>query len=729
MADQRQIFSVVGVALIVGAVWIVYGRALNAPFVFDDSESVNDNRSIVSLWPLIGNAQRPGPLNPPKETTTSGRPLVNLSLAVNYYFGQLNPVGYHLFNLIVHVLSALLVMAIVQRALCLEYFEGKFASASRPLSLAVALLWALHPLQTETVVYVTQRTELMVGFFYLATMYASIRYWASASTADRNTWLALAIVACLAGVACKEVMVTAPVIVLLFERTFIAGSFRGALRKSWPLYVGLFLSWGLLLILNHSAPRSDSAGFHLEVPAYAWWLTQTKVLLMYLKLAVWPWPLSIHYEMPYLTAAGAWPYVAGFALLGISTLILLWRRSAIGFVGAWVFIILSPTLIVPIVTEVAAERRMYLPLAALVTLVVAAAYRLAQQLPLASRWALALASTVAVLLATVCGVVSAERLAAYQSELTLWQDNVEHQPNDPISYNNLGLSLARMGQLPEAVQQFEKTLQLHPDHASAHSNLSCFLAQLGRTQEAIEHGQKAIAINPNAPDAHNNLGNGLARAGRSPEAIEQYKEALRLKADYPDAHNNMGYLLAAAGQFEEAIFQYEEALRLNPNYALAHGNLANTYLNVGRPDKAIEHLQEVIRLRPKDVNANVSLGIALAQTGRRDEAIAMFQTALRMNPIHPRAHNNLGLALAKENKLPEAIDHYRQAIEAQPDYTDAYANLAEAYARVQQPAAAIAAAEKGLELARSQGHTALADRLESSLKSYRSTTQSTSTAP
>ncbi len=381
--DYRKTQLLVFWVLLAGAAGAVYWPSLNSPFVFDDSGSVTDNRSIVRLWPLIGESKHPGPLNPPAELPTSGRPLVNLSLAINYYIGRLDPVGYHVFNLVVHVLSALLLMGIVRRTLQLDYFQGRFAHIGDLLGFLVALMWELHPLQTETVVYVTQRTELMVGCFYLTTLYASLRYWQAASRTTRNIWLILAALVCLAGMACKEVMVTAPVVVLLFERTFISGSLRRAVQKSWPLFVGLFLSWVLLLYLNYDAPRSDSAGFscasQLGLPAYSWWLTQTKVLLLYLKLTIWPWPLSIHYKFPYFTTLGAaWPWLAPVTLLAIATLILLWRRSAVGFVGAWVLIILSPTLVVPILTEVAAERRMYLPLAALITLLVAGSYWLAQ---------------------------------------------------------------------------------------------------------------------------------------------------------------------------------------------------------------------------------------------------------------------------------------------------------------------------------------------------------------
>ncbi len=332
---RRTALPLAAIALLSGTVCAIYFQSLASPFIFDDSGSVTGNRSIVRLWPLLGDFEHPGPLNPPVDLPVSGRPLVNLSLAINYYFGQLDPIGYHAFNLVVHVLSACLLMAIVRRTLRLDCFAGRFTRAAGPLAFIVALLWALHPLQTEPVAYITQRTELMVGCFYLATLYASLRYWEASSKPARIVWLAAGALACLAGMASKEVMVTAPVVVLLFERTFISGSFRRTLQRSWPLYVGLFVAWGLLFWLNWSAPRSSTAGFHVGVPAYAWWFTQAKFLWIYLKLAVFPWPLAIYYQVPYVTTLGAaWPWLVATAFLVLAVLVLCWRRSAIGFAGA-----------------------------------------------------------------------------------------------------------------------------------------------------------------------------------------------------------------------------------------------------------------------------------------------------------------------------------------------------------------------------------------------------------
>ena len=152
--------------LLLGVViWLVYGRCLNDPFIFDDESTIANNPSIVRLWPLAGDAEQPGPLNPPNELPISGRPLVNLTLALDDHFGGESPVGYHAFNLVVHWLSAVVLLGIVRRTLELEYFHGRFTGSTDLLALIVSVLWAVHPLQTETVVYITQRTELMVGFF------------------------------------------------------------------------------------------------------------------------------------------------------------------------------------------------------------------------------------------------------------------------------------------------------------------------------------------------------------------------------------------------------------------------------------------------------------------------------------------------------------------------------------------------------------------------------------
>ena len=312
-----------------GAVWLVYGWFVGAPFIFDDIQCIANNASIMQLSPLWGDGPGSGPLWPPTNFTTAGRPLVNFTLALNVAAGGLDPSGFHHVNIAIHALSGVLLWAIVRRTLALPYFGNAFSGVAGPLAYLVALLWLLHPVQTETLEYVSQRTELMVGLCYLATLWASLRHFAAGSRFARFGWWAVAVLSCLAGMACKEVMVTAPVAVLLYDRTFVAGSFTAAWRRSLPLYLGLATTWSLLYALNASGPRSASAGFHLAVPAHVWWFTQAKVLFLYLRLAFWPWPLAIHYDVPYLsTIATAWPWLTAALGLVVVGLYFWWRRGA-----------------------------------------------------------------------------------------------------------------------------------------------------------------------------------------------------------------------------------------------------------------------------------------------------------------------------------------------------------------------------------------------------------------
>jgi protein O-mannosyl-transferase len=693
-------------ALLGAVILVVYGRSLRDPFIFDDETTIANNPSIVRLWPLLGDAQQPGPLNPPRELTTSGRPLVNLTVALNYYFGGVDPEGYHILNLVLHWISTLLLLVIVQRTLELEYFGERFQDSAELLALAVSLLWTVHPLQTETVVYITQRTELMVGFFYLSTLYACQRYWAASSPTSQRKWLILATLTCLAGMACKEVMVTAPVIVFLFERTFITGSFRRALKQSWPLYSGLVLGWGLLAGLNYQGPRSATAGFGLGISAYTYWLTQAKVLLMYFKLVVWPWPLIIHYEFPYLSSvAEAWPWLLPVLLLSLVTTVLLWQRSVVGFAGACVFIILSPTLFVPVTTEVAAERRMYIPLAAILAAVVAGGYAMTRRAlelradaagRISKQRQLLKGTAVIVLAAAIAlSLVSIRRLAAYDSPLVLWEDAALQQPDDPVIRNNLGTTLLGMHQDEDAKRQFERALKLSPRWTIAMRNVADALREMGRNQEAIGEYQRVLKISPDDYKSWNSLGGVFVKTGRFSEAIAAYEEATRQKPDYEEAYYNLGIVLCQLSRFEEAMPNYEKAIELKPSSAEAHYNLGLIFSNLG-------HLPE---------------------------AADQWKQAVYFKPDYAEAHHNLGTVLSQLGRSEEAIEHYQQAIRLKPDLFEAYANLATTLAVLQRPTDAIAVAQMGIGQATAHHETAQAEQMKAWLANYRSEQTGQHTAP
>jgi tetratricopeptide (TPR) repeat protein len=563
---------------------VVYGRAASAPFVHDDNISVLGNPSIMRLSPAFGTADRPGPLNPPCDAVTSGRPLVNLSLALNYRFGGYDPLGYHIVNMVLHVLSAVFLYGIVRRALLLDLLRARFGTASTSLALAVAVIWAIHPLLTDAVEYVSQRTELMMGMFYLATLYASLLYLTSESRWGRSAAAVGATLACSCGMACKEVMVSAPLIMLLFDRCFVSGSLRMALKKSWPLYAGLFGSWLVLLALNIDAPRSHAAGFQAGLPAYVWWFTQAKVLLLYLKLSIWPWPLIIHRETTLVwTLSEALPWLLPVALAAGGTLFLAWRGNSIGFLGAWLFAILLPTMVMPMPSEAVAERRMYLPLSAVVVFVIVGGYavlrrQLAVRTPnegLSTDPLLALRTMMigTITLLLVFAVVTSYRLQAYGDVITIWSDAVARQP----------------------------------ENVRATINLGCVLQDAGRYQEAVSQFERAISIDPTRPDvglAHRSLGLTWAHLGQPEKAIHHLELAMRLRPDVANDHGVLGSLLVDVHRFSEAVPHLEMAVRQRPADVLALANLASAYANLGRGADAVAAAEKARALAVRQGAAN-----------------------------------------------------------------------------------------------------------------------------
>ena len=730
----------------------LYVKAMHSPFIFDDLPGVVNNPSIVRLWPPVGDSTNRGPFNPPPLAPTARRPLPNLSLALNYHFGGLRPLGYHVFNLGVHVLSAVVLASVVRRTLRLPYFAGAWDRPAWGLSLAVALVWAVHPLNTEAVVYVTQRTELLVALFYLTTLWAALRFWSAGSTGARTFWLVAAVLACVAGMASKEVAVSLPLVVLLYERTFLVPS-PGA-RRSWLLYAGLALGWVVLLGLSAGGISGLSDPRH-QVPVLVWWATQAKVVLLYLKLTVWPWPLSIHYAPTFLhTAQAAWPWVAAVTVLVAATLVLVWRRPAVRFVAAAVVLLLGPTLVVPLPKMVAAERRMYLPLAGIVTLAILGEYRL-----LSARWPstgarLCAASVLTVVLAF--SVMTVHRLAAYESPVTIWRDAVLHQPDDPMAHYNLGVALVDAGGPPrEAMTQFEYALRLDPQHTGALDNLGMLLNRRGRSREAVTQLERALTIEPDDAVAHNNLGAALIALGRPQDAIDHLNQALVLKPDEPKSkvHLNLGWALMDTGRADDAIAHLEQAIRLQPDDADAHYSLGVVLSNAGRPADAVGPLQEAVRLKPADAEAYNALGSASLRTGNSQKAAEYYERALQLKPDYPDAHNNLGAVLLQLGRPQDAIEHLERALRSKPDNANAHYNLASilmdmgrprearehfqqalrlnpgdarirfncaiAYARSDEASEAVAMAKDALALARSHGDVALGDEIEAWLTSFR----------
>jgi tetratricopeptide (TPR) repeat protein len=455
------------------------------------------------------------------------------------------------------------------------------------LALAVAMIWAVHPLLTEAVTYISQRAESLMGLFYLLTLYCFVRSVEARGRSPESGslpnsafsfqpsvlpvlrslgeggWRAASILSCLLGTLTKEIIVTAPVMVLLYDRTFVAGSFREACRLRWRYYLGLAATWLLLAHQMHGLGL-QSVGFDQGVTWWSYALTSCRSLVLYCKMALWPHPLVFDYGANFIQHAGeAAPYALVLMAL-LAAVMVAWRyQPAIGFAGAWFFVILAPTSsVVPVALQPMADHRLYLSLAAVVALGVLGLYRLI------GRRAMVVYTAAAVGL----GCLSVQRNRDYGSALAIWSDTVAKSPDNVRARYNLGNALLDLpGRSPDAIAQFQTAVRIKPDDAQAYFNLGNAFHTAGQIPEAIAEYEQALRLKPDYAEVHNNFGSALLIKfpGRLPEAIGHFEAALRLKPDYAEAHYNFGIALANAGRIPEAIAQYKEAVRLVPNYAPA----------------------------------------------------------------------------------------------------------------------------------------------------------------
>jgi tetratricopeptide (TPR) repeat protein len=395
-------------------------------------------------------------------------------------------------------------------------------------------------------------------------------------------------------------MVSAPLVVWLYDRTFVAGSFGEAWRRRRLLYLGLFATWLLLATLvAGTAGHGGTAGFGTAVEWWEYALTQCEAIAHYLWLVFWPSPLVFDYGMR--VVRGPFEVLGQAALLLAllaATIFALRRRPAIGFAGAAFFALLAPSSsVLPIATQTIAEHRMYLPLAAIAPLVVAGA-RAAfgpRALLLCFVWAAAL------------GWLTFERNRDYRSEYSLWQDTVAKNPSSARAHSNLAKALLDAGRTDDAFAHLTESLRLGPPLPAAHFNLGLILTRRGQKAEAREHYEEAVRLNPKYAEAHVNLAVAMMESGDAAGALPHLQIALALAPDLAEAHCNLANALAMTGRLPEAAREYAEALRLKPDYAVAHANFGRLLWRMGRLPEAAEHLEEALRIQPDFGSARLAL--------------------------------------------------------------------------------------------------------------------------
>jgi tetratricopeptide (TPR) repeat protein len=519
--------------LLLGALALVsYTNALDAPFVFDDGVAIERNLQIRALWPPSV------PLSPPRDTPVAGRPVVNASLALNYALSGLEPRGYRITNLALHAACAWLLFALVRRTL-----RRLGAASADGVALAAAALFAVHPLASEVVDYTSQRSESLMALFTLLVLMGVARAAGAASPGEERTGRWLAWSACALGMATKESMVAAPLLALLYDRAYFAGSLASAWQRRRALHLGLAACWAILLLLHASAPRGLSVGLSHGVTPATYLANQMVMLTTYLARALWPHPLLVDYGWPQALAwSDVWPQALLVALWAGGAAWLAWRRPQLGFPLVAGLLVLAPSSsLVPIVTEVGAERRFYLPLAGLLALACAlAAAWLARRPSLARRVAAAACALCVALLL----LATRARNEDYASEERLWRSVLALRPEQPRALLSLGQALREQGRRSEAEPLVRAALRASPGYALAEAQLALLAEDAGDLDTAELHLRRALALEPVSGELRTNLGELLVRRGRAPEAIAEWQRALAGNPELAYAANNLAWVRA-----------------------------------------------------------------------------------------------------------------------------------------------------------------------------------------
>jgi tetratricopeptide (TPR) repeat protein len=663
-------------ATIILAGLIAYSTSFGGQFMLDDFRTVFDNPKVARFQPLEGDSW--------ERLLKSRRAVAEITFAVNHWsvreFLDIehdpenrpahSTTGYHAVNIGIHIASALLLFGLIRRTLVLPSVREKFAVASPWLAGAVALLWVVHPLTTQGVTYICQRSESLMSFFYITMLYCICRL--GFPGARLWLWGSLAVVVCALGMGTKAIMVTAPFAALLYDRCFIAGSFKEALRRRAPIYIGVAATLSILFLTGVATgvfslePSKTKVGFgYRGVTPLEYLLTQQGVLLKYLQLTFWPRHLLLDYQWPHVDSSDGGQVAAalGFGVIILSLLVgtiyLLWKRPAAGFLPAMFFLILLPTSSFVPISDALFEHRMYLAVAAVIGTVVFGAWWVIRKAtgdppPLA-----AIAVLLLLLLGSTTGLCirTYQRNMDYGNEMIMLQQAVEQRTTTSRARNNLGFHRARIGD----------QLMSRAD-AATDPQAAALRAQANRLYaEALQLFTEACEANPTNPRLWYNRANTLVLMDRDEEAIEMYEEAERLVREDPSGRKY------PAPFVNHAIVLYEDAERL-----------IRRARNENRTPERIEQLVAEATGLLDQVQALYEEALERSRQRKKIEFIAESKDARYI----AKAHNGLGnVVYQRANMLPNddlagkaalvrtSIEHYRMALAADPGNRPATGNI------------------------------------------------------
>lgn len=657
-AERRSIPTLlIVVSVCIAAVTVaVYLPAVQNDFTnWDDNLYIYDNPFIRALDVNLLKAAFLG------FHASNWHPLTWLSHAVDYAIFGLNPAGHHAVSILLHALNTLIVVLLTAKILRwrAQVFGGAGDSQGGLAILAAAItgvLFGLHPIHVESVVWACERKDVLSAFFFLLSIAAYVKYVSargasSAALEGRRIWLAdrsywLSVFFCALALMSKPMAVSLPLVLLLldwypFDRVKSGREFALAFIEKLPFIAMSCVSAGLTLIAQKTAiVETISPDVRMLVAGES--------LVRYLLNILWPAALVPYYPYPETVAWSVSRYLVPVGILAVITAYCIYaavRRQKV-WLAAWAYfvIVLAPVMgIVQAGGQSMADRYAYLPSISpfLIVGLSASALLIKTRSPL--QWKMPAAAVIvsAVVILIALPFLTVRQISVWKDSRTLWEYVTRKEPTGVLPHNNLGTVYLAERLYDGAIAEFREAVRLRPGYLISHYN----------------------------------LGNAYKASGMLDAAIEEYRTAIRLKPDLPLVHNDLGALYKAKGQVDLAIEEYQYALRFTPGSSETHHNLGLAYAHKGLADKAIIEFREAVRLKPDNVDAHYNLGVALAAKGEHAAAIAEYQTALRLNPNSATAHNNLGTVYLVQGQTKLAMAEFQQALRLRPGYKLAQLNL------------------------------------------------------
>ena len=652
--------------------FLVYVPSLGSHFVTDARREVLEEGFVTSL------------ANLPKVLTLqvlrmhlmlSDRPGEMLYLMANAAVWGKAPFGYHLDSILVHAASVALLLVLLRR---LVANEGATPSAQTQVALiAVALVFALHPIATESVAEVSFSSALLVTFFALAGLLCATAFRPGH---PRSCWIAgsLGVFCAFAAVLAKESGIAVALLLIVYWFLF---------RRRDPLRPWFFFLLSAVLVTAVLAGVilhfSTSEQFHLDYLGGSLgqvFLIQPQLWVFMLGQLAWPTRLVADYTLADMHLFPTW---LALVVLVIFLAFQAWlaRRSRLGALGVavWWLGLSTVSNFIPLYCIVA-DRFYYLPLAG------AAIQLAAILLLLLHHRAAFLTALAAVFLALAFfTTLTVARQAVFDNEDALWADTLQKSPHSYLARYSRGVAFIKQGRLQDAAAELRLAVANEGRNSSACVGLGLIAQCLGRPAEAADHFRQALALNPDNSEAHCNLGIALCQMGEFNQGIDQFNQAIALDPGDATSHTNLGMALLQLGRDDDAIRQFRAALEADPKSIPAHYQLGNILSRQGQPDQAAGQFQDILQLDSNHVEALANLGVIAMHQGRLDQAIDLFRRALKLRPEAAEIHNDLGVALAQKGNLPNAITEFQQALRLNPKFASAQANLNRAQAASKTP--------------------------------------------